>query len=914
VRSADLKTANSKQQKRIFTESALPFSFADFYAERNFNMVRNHHGTKPSKSDTDTESFTSHNTATGTGKNRHQMAALFIAYGHWEASKASNRDEHHRKTIARILETTDSPMLVARLDYAARGWWTFPAKSNGDKSSEKAAQYSNGVNWGSTKDERVIRGDFKKWPTQNIGIMCGVESGVIVIETDTAEHGVNGEAALKDWETEHGALPETLMACSPSGSIHRYFNHPGEGIKVKSFNAILGDGSGVDCKADGGMVIAPPSYRPQRNGKADGAYSWINPGHPIADAPQALLDIVIEKPVAESSPSQESDNPINKKAKNYERQGKKTSNSKRTQSWAETALDDECDKVASAAKGKRNHQLNASAFSLGQIVGAELLSEADVTDALLQAAKSSGLLHDDGEEKCTATINSGLSKGKLRPRTPPDNKPPDSTTETTPEAEAIGKAKATEAKKSKKKKSAGVTLNDFYALMTTHSYIFVPSRELWPASSVNTRIPSQPELKNGKPKLKKQPVRKDGKLVKKNGKTVMEKVEVLQPASVWLDQNHPVEQMTWAPGFNMIIEDRLISEGGWIKREGVATFNMYRPPSIKLGDAKKAERWIDLVKTVYPTDAEEIFNFCAHRRQKPEEKINHSLILGGKPGIGKDTILEALKQSVGPWNFREVSPQDVMGQWNDFMQSVALRISEVRDLGEINRFAFYEHCKTMCAAPPDVVRVNTKYIPQHYVINICGVIFTTNHKTSGIYLPADDRRTYVAWSDLTQHDFEEDFWIKFWHWYQHESGFEHVAAWLQGRDISKFDAKAPPVKTPAFWAIVGANVSTEDGELADIIDEISVTKYGEDGKAINAITLLIVTPYAEGDFQNWLLDRKNRRAIPHRFEACGFVPVRSDSDDGLWVIKGKRQVIYARAELSLKDQIKAARDLVKEES
>ena len=33
-----------------------------------------------------------------------------------------------------------------------------------------------------------------------------------------------------------------------------------------------------------------------------------------------------------------------------------------------------------------------------------------------------------------------------------------------------------------------LSLNDFYAYMPTHSYIFVPTRERWPASSVNSRI------------------------------------------------------------------------------------------------------------------------------------------------------------------------------------------------------------------------------------------------------------------------------------------------------------------------------------------------------------------------------------------------------------------------------------------
>ena len=40
-----------------------------------------------------------------------------------------------------------------------------------------------------------------------------------------------------------------------------------------------------------------------------------------------------------------------------------------------------------------------------------------------------------------------------------------------------------------------------------------------------------------------------------------------------------------------------------------------------------------------------------------------------------------------------------------------------------------------------------------HVLNCCGVIITTNHKADGIYLPADDRRHFVAWSELTKEDF-----------------------------------------------------------------------------------------------------------------------------------------------------------------
>ena len=59
--------------------------------------------------------------------------------------------------------------------------------------------------------------------------------------------------------------------------------------------------------------------------------------------------------------------------------------------------------------------------------------------------------------------------------------------------------------------------------------------------------------------------------------------------------------------------------------------------------------------------------------------------------IGKDTLLEPVKRAVGPWNFVEVSPQQVLGRFNGFLKSVILRVSEARDLGEFDRFAFYDH-------------------------------------------------------------------------------------------------------------------------------------------------------------------------------------------------------------------------------
>ena len=41
-------------------------------------------------------------------------------------------------------------------------------------------------------------------------------------------------------------------------------------------------------------------------------------------------------------------------------------------------------------------------------------------------------------------------------------------------------------------------LDDFYAYMPDHSYIFVPTREMWPASSVNSRLPASAGAEEGR--------------------------------------------------------------------------------------------------------------------------------------------------------------------------------------------------------------------------------------------------------------------------------------------------------------------------------------------------------------------------------------------------------------------------------
>jgi hypothetical protein len=427
-----------------------------------------------------------------------------------------------------------------------------------------------------------------------------------------------------------------------------------------------------------------------------------------------------------------------------------------------------------------------------------------------------------------------------------------------------------------------INLADFRAYLPAHNYIFMPCREPWPAASVNGVFPPQVVVDAAG-----NPILKGGKVQK-------------LAASRWLDRNQPAHQMVWAPGLPVLIPDRLVVDGGWIERAGVICLNLYRAPRLALGDATQAQPWRDHVAKLYPVEAEanHVTRWLAQRVQYPEIKINHALVLGGEEGIGKDTLLEPVKRAIGAWNFCEVSPTQMMGRFNSFLKSTILRINEARDLGETDRFKFYDHLKVYAAAPPDVLRVDEKHLREHYIFNCVGIIILTNYRTDGIYLSEQDRRHFVAWSELRKTDFPDGYFTDIWKWFDN-GGAEHVAAYLSELDLSDFNPKLPPPKTEAWRTIVSAHYAPEAAELADTIDKLG-----------NPAALILDDLVSKAPHLEWLYEPKSRRVIPHRMEDCGYLRVcNPDNTQGLWTVKGKKCAIYARKELKAAERLQAARAL-----
>jgi hypothetical protein len=104
---------------------------------------------------------------------------------------------------------------------------------------------------------------------------------------------------MRGLEEQHGKLPQTLMAVSPSGSVHYYFNYPDGEVKIITASNVA---PGIDVRGEGGMVIGPPTRR------SSGQYRWLNDCE-IADAPQWLIDLVRDtrRPAMENGSSRRSD-------------------------------------------------------------------------------------------------------------------------------------------------------------------------------------------------------------------------------------------------------------------------------------------------------------------------------------------------------------------------------------------------------------------------------------------------------------------------------------------------------------------------------------------------------------------------------------------------------------------------------
>jgi hypothetical protein len=191
-------------------------------------------------------------------------------------------------------------LLDSALSYADRGWRIFPLhtpKPNGACSCRNTSckdigkhphyerqSLEHGLNDATTNPDQ-IRHWWGLWQDANPAIRTGAESGIVVLDVDPRH---NGDETLARLELDHGPLPETVEVVTGGGGRHLYFRYP-EAETIRSSNGEIGEG--LDVKATGGYVVAPPALH------ASGQrYAWELSGHPddvaLAEIPVWLLALM----------------------------------------------------------------------------------------------------------------------------------------------------------------------------------------------------------------------------------------------------------------------------------------------------------------------------------------------------------------------------------------------------------------------------------------------------------------------------------------------------------------------------------------------------------------------------------------------------------------------------------------------
>jgi DNA-binding transcriptional ArsR family regulator len=158
----------------------------------------------------------------------------------------------------------------AAVEYAGRGLPVFPCRG-------KEPLTEHGFHDASTDIETVLAW-WKRWPTANVAVRTGVQSGLVVLDVDAG----GGAGSLRRLEVERGKLPATAEALTGGGGRHYLFRHPGQEVR----NSAGKLGTGIDVRGDGGYIVAPPSVH-----ESGRVYRWIRPLEKgIAECPPWLLE------------------------------------------------------------------------------------------------------------------------------------------------------------------------------------------------------------------------------------------------------------------------------------------------------------------------------------------------------------------------------------------------------------------------------------------------------------------------------------------------------------------------------------------------------------------------------------------------------------------------------------------------
>ncbi|MFI5867107.1 bifunctional DNA primase/polymerase [Streptomyces sp. NPDC051546] len=283
----------------------------------------------------------------------------------------------------------------------------------------EAGRYCHGVR-AATTDPDLIEQWWSENPSYGIGVAAG-PSNLLIVDLDlhqstppdpakilpgldlpdgldpaTIRSGLDALALLCSLRRAPLLTdsPETFSVRTPSGGLHLWYS-------VADGSQWCMDGRGrlgwqIDIRADRSYAVAPGTCT------RDGRYVPQGSCRTPAPLPRWFANDLARAGLKRRTPPRRPLARLN------------LPDFAAGRGYVATAVREELNAVATCHSGGRNDQLNKSAFSLGQLVGAGLLDRADVHQALTEAARAAGV--DPDEAKAQSTITRALEAGSRVPR------------------------------------------------------------------------------------------------------------------------------------------------------------------------------------------------------------------------------------------------------------------------------------------------------------------------------------------------------------------------------------------------------------------------------------------------------------------------------------------------------------------
>ena len=264
----------------------------------------------------------------------------------------------------------------AALEYAAMGWPVFPLASGMKLPAIGSAKGGKGVKDATTDTETIDRW-AKSYPNANLGLACGVQSGIVVVDIDPRNGANDTLAALAK---KGRGFPDCPAARTGGGGVHLLFRYDDRIINSKGKV-----GPGIDVKTSGGYIVAAPSFVKQPDGSiGDGHYAWVK--HPQDVLPPRLPIWLTTILAPAPAPPRAQYTPL-------------TDGPKSIASLLAF--------VSKSGEGDRNNRLYWGACRAADAVKARQVSEGSAIDQLMFAAIAVGLPH----KEAIATIISAFKRG-----------------------------------------------------------------------------------------------------------------------------------------------------------------------------------------------------------------------------------------------------------------------------------------------------------------------------------------------------------------------------------------------------------------------------------------------------------------------------------------------------------------------